>query len=243
MSVKCAWASIDERGKTSGGRTGDQTGKEVKIGNYYNFGQTVILRAKSRSVGVKIAKGAELIANNSNVGYDQSNRTSLYNEAAKVGFDLAKIKTPCETDCSAEIAVLCRYAGITVSPHIWTGNMEQVLMKTGKFEKLPKSYINKPNKLRKGDIVLNPSVHVITVIEDGRDTLPNVIGRGVLLQNMPARSRPNVKMAKKGVVKKGTKVKCFSTHKDKSGRVFWETWPNYWIVYKDKSKRYIKRTR
>lgn len=33
MSVKCGWASIDEWGRASGGKAGDQTGVEVKVGN------------------------------------------------------------------------------------------------------------------------------------------------------------------------------------------------------------------
>ena len=37
MSIKCGWASIDERGRASGGKAGDQTGVEVKIGNWYYF--------------------------------------------------------------------------------------------------------------------------------------------------------------------------------------------------------------
>ena len=40
MAVLCAWASANEYGKTTGGKAGDQTGKEVKCGNIYNFGQT-----------------------------------------------------------------------------------------------------------------------------------------------------------------------------------------------------------
>ena len=39
MAVLCAWASANEYGKTTGGKAGDQTGKEVKCGNIYNFGR------------------------------------------------------------------------------------------------------------------------------------------------------------------------------------------------------------
>ena len=34
-----AWASIGSNGKVADDLAGDQTGKEVKIGEYYNFGQ------------------------------------------------------------------------------------------------------------------------------------------------------------------------------------------------------------
>ena len=43
MAVLCAWASANEYGKTTGGKAGDQTGKEVKCGNIYNFGQTRVV--------------------------------------------------------------------------------------------------------------------------------------------------------------------------------------------------------
>ena len=49
-----AWASISEKG-TANGIKGDQTTKEVKIGNYYNFGQNEFLRPKNEEIGKKIA--------------------------------------------------------------------------------------------------------------------------------------------------------------------------------------------
>lgn len=72
MSVKCGWASIDERGRASGGKAGDQTGVEVKIGNWYYFRQNLILRFKDRSKAKKAAQICRGIANNNNVGYDQN---------------------------------------------------------------------------------------------------------------------------------------------------------------------------
>ena len=48
MAVLCAWASANEYGKTTGGKAGDQTGKEVKCGNIYNFGQTRVYRCADR---------------------------------------------------------------------------------------------------------------------------------------------------------------------------------------------------
>ena len=37
MGTLCGWASIDEKGKATGGQKGDQTGREVRTGNWYNF--------------------------------------------------------------------------------------------------------------------------------------------------------------------------------------------------------------
>lgn len=76
MSIKCGWASIDERGKIRGGKAGDQTGKEVKLGSWYYFGQTQVIRWKDRTKAKKYAKIIEALCNNPHIGYDQSERTT-----------------------------------------------------------------------------------------------------------------------------------------------------------------------
>ena len=46
-------ASINENGKTTGGQTGDQTGKEVRIRDYYNYPWDCVLRYPGGSDGAK----------------------------------------------------------------------------------------------------------------------------------------------------------------------------------------------
>ena len=58
MSVMCAWASANEYGKVNGGKAGDQTGKEVKCGSIYNFGQTRVYRCKNRNKALRIGAAA-----------------------------------------------------------------------------------------------------------------------------------------------------------------------------------------
>ena len=55
MGTLCGWASINENGKATGGQKGDQTGREVKTGNWYSFGQTVVLRFNDRNKAAKAA--------------------------------------------------------------------------------------------------------------------------------------------------------------------------------------------
>lgn len=43
---KCVKASINERGGVTGGQPGDQTGREIYIGRYYNFPWDCVLRYK-----------------------------------------------------------------------------------------------------------------------------------------------------------------------------------------------------
>lgn len=168
MTIKCAWASIDERGKAKGGKAGDQTGKEVKIGNWYNFSQNVILRPTTKTAANKMVAAAKWLAKSNLVGYDQGQRETLYNALKKVDFKYSKLKTKCETDCSAFIACLVNIAGIKVSPSVWTGNMKSALLATKKFTALTaKKYLTSGDYLKAGDIILNEKSHVIIAIENG----------------------------------------------------------------------------
>ena len=160
MSIKCAWASLDENGKAKGGKAGDQTGKEVKVGNLYNFGQTITIRAKSASVAKKIAKATEAIAINNLVGYDQNDRTTLYNELQKLNWNYKKLTKKVEVDCSELAAVCANCAGVKVSSGVYSGNIEKVFTATKKFTSIKYSATN----LKVGDIIVAPGHHVIIVI-------------------------------------------------------------------------------
>lgn len=49
-------ASINEKGTATGGKTGDQTGKEVSVGNYYNpsYGWDYVLRYEKEDEAIKM---------------------------------------------------------------------------------------------------------------------------------------------------------------------------------------------
>lgn len=96
IMVQCAWASIGENGKVTGGKPGDQTGKEVKCGNIYNFGQTRVYRCKDRSKALEIGAAAKGIAINNAFGYNQSSRTTGYTELKKQ-IGLLPMLKPCVT--------------------------------------------------------------------------------------------------------------------------------------------------
>ena len=125
MAVKVGSARIDENGRATGGKAGDQTGKEVSTQNWYLHSKGWrVFRAKNPAAAEKIAKCMEMACKNSKIGYDQASRNTLYKEAEPFGFDVSKVTTPCETDCSALVRVCCAYAGITGLPSGFrTGNM------------------------------------------------------------------------------------------------------------------------
>lgn len=167
MSVKIGHASIDENNKISGGAAGDQTGKEVCVRDWYNKSWNCVIRPKDKEVAEKIAKAMEQACASNYIGYDQSQRTTLYTQAKACGWDLSKIKVPCEADCSSLVSVCVNAAGISVSKDIYTGNEKAALVNTGKFIVLTESkYIASSTYLKRGDILLS-SGHTAVVLSDG----------------------------------------------------------------------------
>lgn len=176
--VQCAWASQDERGKISGGKAGDQTGNEIKIGNIYNFGQTAVYRCKDRSKALEIGSAAKAIALNNNFGYDQSQRTSGYTALKNAGWIVANVKTAVELDCSimAGCAVNVAYKKTLISSSVYSGNIGTALMNTELFEKLTASkYLGKSEYVQCGDIIVAPGKHVIIAYTDGSKVNVNTV--------------------------------------------------------------------
>lgn len=156
-------ATIDERGRASGGKAGNQTGKELKIQNYYLHSKGWYrLRCLDYNTRMRIADCMRKAVNNRNIGYDQNQRLSLYNEVKKYGFDCSKVSIPVETDCSALVRVCLAYAGINVG-NFTTLNERNVLMATNKFSC---QAITKESELMEGDILVTKSKgHTVVVVQ------------------------------------------------------------------------------
>ena len=166
--VKIGQASRDERGRYSGGTAGDQDGKEVAIRGWYNRPWNKLLRAKKAVVREKIATAMETACANDKIGYDQGQRTTLYKICRANGFSISAINEPCETDCSALVAVCVNAAGIYVSGDIYTGNEAAALMATGEFELLTEpKYLVSDEYVKRGDILLYEFHHTAVVLENG----------------------------------------------------------------------------
>lgn len=168
MAVKIGHASIDENGKARGGSAGDQSGREVFTRDWYDKGWNKVIRAEDSSVAEKIAKAMEAACANNNIGYDQNQRTTLYAQAAANGWNISRIKTKCETDCSALVSVCVNAAGIRVSKDMYTGNEAMALKATGEFKILTDSkYTRSDANLKRGDILLKEGSHTAVVLSDG----------------------------------------------------------------------------
>lgn len=155
MAVYLASAHGDERGKAHGGQAGDQTGNEISVRGYYVHHKSWrVLRPKDPGKGMLIARAAKAACDNDKIGYDQWQRLTLYEQAQKVGFDLAKVAVPCETDCSALVRVCCAAAGIEVR-NFDTSTEAAALLDTGQFEELTGAkYTRSGDNLRPGDILV-----------------------------------------------------------------------------------------
>ncbi len=169
MAVMIGSARIDENGNTHGGRAGDQNGREVSAQAWYRHKKGWrVLRCTDEARAEKIARAMQAACDNANIGYDQYQRDTLYNAAKPLGFDPARVDTPCETDCSALVRVCCAYAGIPVD-NFRTTNEAGVLLRSGAFTELKESrYTDQSAYLRRGDILVTRTQgHTVVVLSNG----------------------------------------------------------------------------
>lgn len=163
MSVNLfAWASIGENGKAVGGRKGDQTGREVKVAPLYDFGQNKTVRFRSKTRGRKAGEIAKWLAKCDSIGYNQSERATLYNLAKACDWDYIRLQRKLATtltncDCSSFVATIINLTyGKNKVPCFTTSTMVKSLP-TANFKVLPYP----PPKFRKGDMPLREGKHVI----------------------------------------------------------------------------------
>lgn len=175
----------DERGRYSGGAAGDQSGTEWYVRSWYKYpygGWNVVFRHPDRAVGKKIAELAKQAANNNNIGYDQSQRTTFWTELQRAGYYPKDIKKKCEADCSSGTIAIIRAVGILLGlsklknlKATYTGNMRMYMPRAG-FEELTNSkYLTSDNYLLAGDIILNERNHVCINLTDGKQATSDKI--------------------------------------------------------------------
>ena len=178
MAVIIGSARIDERGRTTGGAAGDQTGNEVSTQSWYLHSKGWrVFRAVNTVAAEAIAVCMQAACDNNNIGYDQNQRNTLYNAVKPLDFDVRKLKTKVETDCSALIRVCCAYAGIPLSDFN-TATEASTLLKSGKFVELTDSkYTKQQDYLRRGDILVTKTKgHTAAVLTSGAKVESDIPG-------------------------------------------------------------------
>ena len=172
MTVYIGNAVGDEHNAARGGEAGDQTGKEVKTQPWYmNKKGWRVFRPKSSEIAQKLVYDMKAACENSNIGYDQSQRNTLYNVSKPFGFDCAEVAVPCECDCSSLVRVCVLYSGIKVNDFN-TASEPTRLLATGEFDEMVgEEYTDSPDRLKEGDILVTRTKgHTCVVLNDG----PNV---------------------------------------------------------------------
>lgn len=191
MAVRIGSARLGENGRATGGKAGDQTGREVSEQPWYRHKKGwVVLRPVDAEKAQKIAWDMRAACDNKNVGYDQSQNKTLWYAAEPYGYDISKVTKPVETDCARLVRVCCAYAGI-IAQDFYTGDMVSKLMATGEFIRLTDAkHCDRSEYLAVGDILVTRTKgHTVVVLTDGPkcdrgDTCPMEPGTRVLRTGM-----------------------------------------------------------
>jgi hypothetical protein len=163
-------ARCNEKGTLSGGKPGDQTGKEVGIGSWYNGGWLYMFRAKDKTIRDKIAQAMMDTCNNSNIGYniDVPNRYAAWDNAEKNKHDIKGISKKGDTTCSQAVSMCLRAVGIPkqyAPRHMDIVTMTKVMKGSPYFDKYTdKAHIKSGANLLPGDILLS-SHHTAIVVK------------------------------------------------------------------------------
>lgn len=170
MSVLIGHASISEKG-TINGVKGDQTQKEVCTRTFYSAPWDYAAIHPDINVREKHANAVEDGCANDNIGYGQSDRNTLNTEAKKVNYDLSKITTPCNTDCS-EFQNVCAVAsgapGVTHGSNGWTtSTMKSALQNAGYKIITDKTYLASADYCVRGAIYVKSGSHTVCGLTNG----------------------------------------------------------------------------
>lgn len=170
----------DERGKASGGQAGDQTGTEWQIRSWYNRPWDCVLRFPDKNVRKLIAKYARSAANNNMIGYNQMNRLSFWQALKAADYNPSKIKTKCDSDCSAGVTAIVKAVGHilqlpkleNLSASNYTGSMRATFRASGFTVLTDKKYLTSDKYLVPGDILLNENHHTCINLDYGEKVKP-----------------------------------------------------------------------
>lgn len=170
MAVLIGHASISETGGVNGAK-GDSTGREVCTRAWYSKPWDYMAIYPDAAIRDKHAKTVEAACANNYVGYGQSDRNTANTEAKKVGYDISKIKTKCNTDCSALqnlAAVAAGTPGVTYGSNGWTTSTMLAALKTAGYKIITDSaFLKSADYCVRGAIYVKAGSHTVTGLTDG----------------------------------------------------------------------------
>ena len=174
MAVKIGHASISEIGTISG-KAGDQTGKEVFTRNWYKHSKGwVTLEFIDPKMGEYAAEAMEMACANPDIGYNQYENQTLWNDVKPFDWNPSKTTKKVNTDCARLIRVCVQYAvakcGLDIIiPDFYTVTEAAVLMATGLFKKHTEAkYNTQDTYLKRGMIqVTKTKGHTLMILGKG----------------------------------------------------------------------------
>jgi hypothetical protein len=177
MSIIIGSARIDENGKVSGGKAGDQkqtssandTKGEVSMQTMYKHSKGwLVFRPKAVAVATQNAEEMKNACNNAHIGYDQGQRTSLWNYVIKkVIKSLAKVETDVEVDCSELIRTIIYIVTGKDIGDITTANEADALKKSGLFEEPFEYESQEKTPVYDGDVLVTKTKGHTAIVVSG----------------------------------------------------------------------------
>ena len=172
MGILIAGAGHDENGKYRCGKAGDQTGKEVKIHNWYNYPWTHVYRFNDKTLAEKTAFAMERAAANDHIGYDQNERNTLIVLSQSINYDPGLVTQDCECDCSSLVTTALAYAGLPIAELCAGGNCRTTSTLFPVLDKYCTCYTNSQytqssTNLQRGDVLIAKGHHVEVVTSTG----------------------------------------------------------------------------
>lgn len=166
--IKIGHAVYDENGKSSGGKLGDQTGREIRTQEWYVSGNgwDYLLVCLDKALAEKAAAIMSAICSNNAYGYSQTARWTGYNSIEANGGNIAKGKG--DFDCSSLVLSCYIFAGLNIPADGYTGNLRSKLVATGKFKAYKASkYVSTDAYAERGALYLREGHHVCMSLEAG----------------------------------------------------------------------------
>lgn len=215
----------DENNKYYGGVAGDQTGTEWELRRWYSRPWTHMFRyEKDNKVGRTLAELGIKAALNNQIGYDQYQRATYWNQLKLVNYDPSAITVPCEADCSAGVAANVKACGYLlgikglqdVSFGMSSRNTIAQLTAAGFTMYTDSKYLKSGDYLLPGDILLYENHHVsMNITRGAKATVINIVvpvintdyvGTAIAKSNMYVRTGADTNYKALGIIKKGTQI-------------------------------------
>lgn len=170
MSIMIGHASISEKGTTEGAK-GDSTGKEVCTRSWYSKPWGYMAIHPDPDVRERHARAIEQACSNNYIGYGQPDRNTLNTQAKAVGYDLSKIKTKCNCDCSSlqnVAAVAAKTPGVSYGSNGWTTSSMLAALKAAGYKIITASaYLTSSVYCVRGAIYVKAGSHTVCGLANG----------------------------------------------------------------------------